>query len=420
MSIPGTPAPLRPQATSLPGRDASKGTGYLLFCGQLSPEMAAELKEGGWKVHLAPTAAEALAFLRSVGLGVRRRPAYLVVTYGRQRFQAWEAMLEERLADAHMSQIPLILLGQGPLQDRRQLALTRRAIEVFDEDATGEELRQRLQYLEEEEAFLGALGEEEEAGQEYRIPVVKRAFDITVSLTLILLLSPLLLLVALLIKLESPGPILYISKRVGTGYQVFDFLKFRSMRVNADQELAKLKHLNQYGEEEQELVAALEEAGVDWQALVNEETSQSEWLVADDETISEEMLQVQREKELKASFVKVKDDPRVTRVGKFIRNTSVDELPQLFNVLRGDMSIVGNRPLPLYEAEKLTSDAWTLRFMAPAGITGWWQVKERGKSAVSEDSRKYLDVEYAQSYSLWLDIKILFMTIPALLQQENV
>ncbi|MEO0334303.1 MAG: sugar transferase, partial [Bacteroidota bacterium] len=110
----------------------------------------------------------------------------------------------------------------------------------------------------------------------------------------------------------------------------------------------------------------------------------------------------------------------ITRVGKIIRNTSIDELPQLFNVLRGDMSLVGNRPLPLYEAEKLTSDDLAKRFMAPAGITGLWQVTERGKSNTSEESRKKLDIEYAEKYSFWLDMKILLKTPLAAFQQENV
>lgn len=229
-----------------------------------------------------------------------------------------------------------------------------------------------------------------------------------------------MLLVILLIRLESKGPILYISKRVGTGYKVFNFLKFRSMRVNADRELDSIKHLNQYGNDAEAMIADEEEPSVDWNSLLQDDMNESEWMVADDETMTEAKLQAKRDQELKSSFVKVQNDPRITKVGKFIRNTSLDELPQLINVLRGDMSIVGNRPLPLYEAEKLTSDAWTLRFLAPAGITGWWQVKERGKSDVSEENRKGLDVEYAQNYSLWLDIKILFMTIPALLQKVDV
>jgi len=103
-----------------------------------------------------------------------------------------------------------------------------------------------------------------------------------------------------------------------------------------------------------------------------------------------------------------------------LRNTSIDELPQLFNVLRGDMSIIGNRPLPLYEAEKLTSDQFAARFLAPAGITGLWQVSKRGKGGVSEDERKALDVDYARNYSVTSDLRILLMTIPALFQQENV
>ena len=121
------------------------------------------------------------------------------------------------------------------------------------------------------------------------------------------------------------------------------------------------------------------------------------------------------------TFIKIKDDPRVTKVGKFIRNTSIDELPQLLNVLKGDMSIVGNRPLPLYEAEMLTSDDWSERFMGPAGITGLWQVEKRGKKgAMSEEERKALDNQYARTYSFWGDIKLILRTIPAVFQKENV
>ena len=104
----------------------------------------------------------------------------------------------------------------------------------------------------------------------------------------------------------------------------------------------------------------------------------------------------------------------------FIRKTSIDELPQLFNVLRGDMSIVGNRPLPLYEAEKLTTDEFAERFNAPAGITGLWQVTKRGQANMSELERINLDIDYARKLSLSGDIKILLKTLPAMYQKENV
>ena len=119
--------------------------------------------------------------------------------------------------------------------------------------------------------------------------------------------------------------------------------------------------------------------------------------------------------------MKIKDDPRVTRIGKHLRNLSIDELPQLWNVLKGDMSLVGNRPLPLYEAEKLTTDKYAMRFIAPAGITGLWQVSKRGgKGEMSEDERISLDNDYAKSYGLFFDLKLIFRTIPALFQKENV
>lgn len=202
---------------------------------------------------------------------------------------------------------------------------------------------------------------------------MKRAFDILISATALLMLLPVCVLIAIIIKLESKGPIFYISKRAGTGYRIFNFYKFRTMRQGADAELAQLAHLNQYGENSANGV-----------------------------------------------FFKIKDDPRITGFGQFLRNTSLDEIPQLFNVLCGDMSLVGNRPLPLYEAEKLTKDQIAWRFLAPAGITGLWQITKRGKDNMSPEERIALDMEYAMKNSFWLDMKILLSTFPALLQKEKV
>src|SRR5690606_671503 len=115
------------------------------------------------------------------------------------------------------------------------------------------------------------------------------------------------------------------------------------------------------------------------------------------------------------TFFKLKNDPRITKVGAFIRRTSIDELPQLVNVLKGDMSIVGNRPLPVNEAQELTSDEAAKRFLAPAGITGLWQVELRGKKGqMSEAERRKLDNDYFDNFSLLFDAKIILRTIPAL------
>ena len=205
-----------------------------------------------------------------------------------------------------------------------------------------------------------------------RISNAKRVFDILISSILLIVFSPIFLLIALAIKLESQGPVFYISKRVGTGYRIFDFYKFRSMRTDADKMIKDLIHMNQY------------------------------------------------KSESGATFVKIDNDPRVTPLGKFLRNTSLDELPQLINVFLGDMSIVGNRPLPLYEAEQITRDLWSKRFLAPAGITGLWQVTKRGRKEMSAEERIALDMTYADRCSLWYDLKIVAQTVPALLQKESV
>jgi lipopolysaccharide/colanic/teichoic acid biosynthesis glycosyltransferase len=144
-------------------------------------------------------------------------------------------------------------------------------------------------------------------------------------------------------------------------------------------------------------------------------------LVGDDFVVAESDFSKEKEEEINNAFVKIENDPRVTKVGRFIRKYSIDELPQLFNILKGDMSIVGNRPLPLYEAEKLTIDTSIDRFMAPAGLTGLWQVEERGKGGMmSAEERKQLDITYGQTYNFLLDMKIIFRTLTAFIQKDNV
>lgn len=255
--------------------------------------------------------------------------------------------------------------------------------------------------------------------KDYKIPLGKRIFDIVVASLILLAVSPILIITIIAIKLESKGKFYYISKRVGTGFHVFDFYKLRSMYSDADKRIKELAHLNQYKQEEEN-----EDAKNDLDALEKKfrrKRDSSPTLIYKDGTpMSEEAYNELKRKQQVGTFVKFKDDPRVTKVGQFIRKTSIDELPQLINVLKGDMSIVGNRPLPLYEAEQLTSDDWGERFLAPAGITGLWQVEKRGKGEMSEEERKALDNEYAKNFSLWNDIKLILKTVPALLQKENV
>ncbi|HTH57271.1 MAG TPA: sugar transferase, partial [Cyclobacteriaceae bacterium] len=203
---------------------------------------------------------------------------------------------------------------------------------------------------------------------------------------------------------------LYGAPRAGQGYRIFNLLKFRTMVVNADAARKSLQHLNLYGGST---------STVSLPPTCTHE-GECETIITKDGKYGCEKSTKSKSDESSA-FFKVKDDPRITRFGKFLRNTSLDELPQLINVLKGDMSLVGNRPLPLYEAEKLTTDEAVMRFMAPAGITGLWQVTKRGrKGDMSEKERIDLDKKYAHEHSFWHDIKLIFKTFPALFQKENV
>jgi len=207
--------------------------------------------------------------------------------------------------------------------------------------------------------------------------VLKRVMDIIGAIVGLLLFSPFMLVTAIAIKADSPGPIIFKQLRIGRKGNRFSFYKFRSMYFNGDDHLHReyvtnlikgdLKEINQ-GDEE-------------------------------------------------APLYKIKSDPRVTPVGKIIRKTSIDELPQFFNVLKGEMSLVGPRPPLPYEVEKY--ETWHLRRILEVkpGITGLWQVD--GRSTTSFDDMVRLDVRYARNWSLWLDAKILLKTVRAVIHSKG-
>ena len=278
-----------------------------------------------------------------------------------------------------LNSIPFVL--EGSTLQEKELSLCRKSLRVdeilFLDRCEDRHLKQKFLFLRKvkaKAAVAAAMVEENIRSRRASAPPTKRAFDILMSSIGLLVLSPLFMLVAVAIKLESGGPIFYISKRAGRGYRIFNFYKFRTMYRNADQKIASLKHLNQY----------------------NTTTTTG------------------------PVFFKINNDPRITRVGKFLRNTSLDELPQLLNVFLGDMSLVGNRPLPLYEAATLTTDDYAARFMAPAGITGLWQIKKRGNKDMSVEERINIDIDYAAKHSFATDFWIIANTPSALLQKENV
>ncbi|MGY4538274.1 lipopolysaccharide/colanic/teichoic acid biosynthesis glycosyltransferase/CheY-like chemotaxis protein [Mucilaginibacter sp. UYNi724] len=277
-----------------------------------------------------------------------------------------------------MNGLIIVLLSTRKDKKLVQKAMQMKLHDFYTYPFATSDLRERLNFLVKFKLIKPRLQELSiKVDTTYKMPFGKRFLDLAIAGGMFVCLMPVMAAVAIAVKLDSKGPVFYTSKRVGTGYKIFDFYKFRSMRTDADQLLAQMAVTNnQY---------AAEEEGAS-----------------------------------KSAFVKIKDDPRVTKLGNFLRKSSLDELPQLFNIIRGDMSVVGNRPLPVYEAEMLTSNEWSMRFLGPAGLTGLWQISKRGKEDMSERERKKLDNFYAQKYSLWLDLKIIVGTVPALFQKEKV
>ena len=332
----------------------------------------------------------------------------------------------------------IILLTHQLTLDDRKMYQKCGINDTVDANASITELNKKIQFIADREGMLFDDAPSRHRILRFKIPLWKRLFDIFFSLLAIILLSPVFILTAIAIRLESKGPIIFKSKRVGTNYTVFNFLKFRSMYADAEQRLKEVAKEagNQYAEKEEEkeeekdrqsvITAPL---GEEAEMMMMDMGMESDMMISDDEVmlvgddfvVAESDFNKEKEEENNNAFVKIENDPRITKVGKFIRKYSIDELPQLFNILKGDMSIVGNRPLPLYEAEKLTVDSSIDRFMAPAGLTGLWQVEERGKGGMmSAEERKQLDITYGQTYNFALDMKIIFRTLTAFIQKENV
>jgi len=193
--------------------------------------------------------------------------------------------------------------------------------------------------------------------------VAKRALDVVGAALLLILAAPVLLAVMFLIRLADRGPAIFVQPRIGWRCRPFPMLKLRTMRVGSERL-------------EERLAAAGE-----------------------------------------GTFLKLADDPRVTRLGGFLRRSSLDELPQLVNVLRGEMSLVGPRPLLVCDLARFPKRDQMRRFSVPPGLTGLWQVS--GRSATSDEERIRLDLEYVDRWSLWLDLKILARTLPAILAGEG-
>ncbi|WP_422350058.1 sugar transferase [Flagellimonas sp.] len=315
--------------------------------------------------------------------------------------------------------IPFILVAKSRDKNDLSEAVKNGIDDFYVQPLSTDRILERVQFLKELKANLKRerIGAPEGVQKEYKIGFWKRTFDITVAGLALLCAAPFLLLFIIAIRLESKGKVYYISKRVGTSYKIFDFYKLRSMYPDADNRLKEFQHLNQYVHDDENK----EEEQQEEQAIKTTGTV----LIGDDSEVDELQHNSQKKESAKSAFVKFDNDPRITKVGKIIRKLSIDELPQLINVLKGDMSIVGNRPLPLYEAEVLTTDEWTDRFNGPAGITGLWQVEARGRSSkMSPEERKSLDikyVEYANSkYAFLIDLWIVLRTFKAVFQKENV
>lgn len=308
----------------------------------------------------------------------------------------YQVLLNKKITD-----IPFFIITHYVNDNLLRIALQAGIADVFTYPPAKNDFKTRLHFI---ITNWKALHKSENNIQQklYKTPLSKRVFDLVLASLVLIILSPLFVLIILALKLESKEPVFYPSLRVGTGYTVFKIYKFRSMHVNADKQFEELKHLNQYEVNNHEPASANKKVLILCDECTKAGMNCRLTLYADNDLWCEKQYFIVKKAMGNAAFFKLKDDPRISKIGKILRKTSMDELPQLLNVLKGDMSIVGNRPLPLYEAEKLTTDKYSLRFMAPAGITGLWQVKKEAKGKCRRRKDYCLTI-------LTRKIKVLFM-----------
>ena len=353
--------------------------GNILFVGYYGKDICKKIVESNYTGFSLPDFRKAYYWLENQLLVNKELPTAIICDFKLSDSNAF-SFYNKIKNNPLLGSIPFIVLAKNVSKQDKVKAMKLGIDDFYINDFNSFSICDRIEFLQKFKSQIINQPVEREINLNFFIPLfkmpyAKRLVDILISVSLMLLFSPLYLIIAILIKIESRGSIFYVAKRAGTGYRIFDFYKFRTMKNDADKEITDLAHLNLY----------------------------------------KDQLEGK-----KSTFYKIENDPRITKIGRFLRNTSLDELPQLINVLKGDMSLVGNRPLPLYEAEMLTKDQMAKRFLAPSGITGLWQVTKRGKGDLSEEERMEIDIAYADKASFWFDMKIILLTFPALIQRKAV
>jgi len=287
-------------------------------------------------------------------------PTYIFIeSYNKKRDLQWL----NAIAQGNPKNTYLLLLSEKIAKEDIVDYLHAGTSEIVNINTTPEDLQTTLAFLPKIKQHTTA--HVQNNPRRFKLPWWKRTFDIFFSGTAIVCLSPFLIVTALAIRIESKGPIIYKSKRVGSNYDIFDFLKFRSMYADAE-------------ERKKELMA---------------------------------------QNEMNGLMFKMENDPRITKTGDFLRKTSLDEFPQFINILKGDMSLVGTRPPTLDEFAQY-SPYHKKRLSFRPGLTGMWQVSGRSDITDFEEIVK-LDVEYIDNWSFWLDIKILLKTFLEVFTQKG-
>ena len=317
--------------------------------------------------------------------------------------------LLENLVKMNFPKVPFFLISKELDANIVKLALRAGVCDVFTLPVNVIDIQKRINFIVECWPEL-CKNRRSPDHSNYRIPNETRLFDLGFSALLLILFSPLILLISILIKITSKGPVFTHSLRVGANYHIFKMFNFRILKLKGAIGVIPIN-----SETNPALTHYSVENGL-CEECRDTRVKCKFPIFADNVTWCEKKFMYTEKLSAENSAKGVMPDIGLTTIGLFLKRTRLHQLPEFFNVLKGDMSIVGNIPLPLSEAEKLTTDKYVLRFMAPAGITGLWQIEKRKKTYNNQPGRLVLDIRYARNQHFQSDMILLAKSIPSLLK----
>ena len=378
---------------------------YLLYVGSDNLTLIQKLIEEGFLLSRVASLNAGIDVLHRCEKEGSPLPDIILTDSGPENADYFTSLVLKIKGDVKWQDIPVIVISNYPSEVLKRKALRMKVADYYEYPFELGKLIYRIQDLKEMSTYRKTDSTVSSFPMNPRMPKRKRIFDVVIGSILLVLFTPFFLFISIWIAFFDKIPVFARTKKVGFGYKIFDSFSFNITSFVEDAEDQELVGLSELKAQEELVAAGIKEVPT--------------ILVADERLHIEDELLAAFQFDSKKITGHAFQQGELSRSGKWLFRSKLYRLPQLINVIKGDMSLVGNKALALLDAEQLTSDEWALRFMAPAGMTGLWQVESRLKGKTSLEDLKALDLYYALNHNLWMDINILLKTIPAWIKRRK-